>query len=152
MPLPDAALDVLQEAAGASEAPAAVSAPAIEENASAVSPPQPDATPGDRPATDAEPAAEPAEMPVAQPTRSSILAAFNRNRTPPQPTPPQPRPPERRVERQAQPASLSEDAVDELIAGWQAGNLAWPRKLLGEEPGHPGCRLSREALRRNGLA
>jgi hypothetical protein len=99
---------------------------------------------------------EGAAAPVAE-GRASVLAAFARNRTSPQPAAPQPappphRPPERRVERQAQTASLSDEAVDELIAGWRCGNLAWPRRLLGGEPGNPDCRLSRETLRRNGLA
>jgi hypothetical protein len=62
-------------------------------------PPQPVANPDDRPAIGAEPAAVDAEMPEAQPTRASILAAFNRNkqerppeRAAPPTTPPQPRP------------------------------------------------------------
>jgi hypothetical protein len=46
---------------------------------------------------------------------------------------------------------LSQDAIDEFVQGWRAGNLAWPRRLLGEPPGHPDCKLSREDLRRNGL-
>jgi hypothetical protein len=162
---------VPQEAVERAEPSPAVSAPASEENAPVSSTAQSGAIPGDRPAIDAGPGLDAAPAsdlpdgappyvaagaPEAQPTRASVLAAFNRNRPPPSPQPaPQPRPPERRMERQAEPKpreNLSEDAVDELIAGWQAGNLAWPRKLLGEEPGHPGCRLSREALRRNGLA
>ncbi len=113
--------------------------------------------PDDQPAIDAEPAAAVDAKPPAEPTRASVLAAFARNRTPPspQPAPPQPRLPERRVERQAEPKpreELSPEAIDELIAGWRAGNLAWPRRLLGEEPGHPDCRLSPSVLRRNGLA
>jgi translation initiation factor IF-3 len=103
--------------------------------------------------------------------RQSILAAFKRSPAPAQPAPksqaprpasPPPRPaspPPRPVERpwftgEAQPQpreELSDAAVDELIAGWRAGNLAWPRRLLGEQPGHPDCRLSRETLRRNRL-
>jgi hypothetical protein len=59
------------------------------------------------------------------------------------------------IRRQAEPKpreELSPEAIDELIAGWRAGNLAWPRRLLGEEPGHPDCRPSPSVLRRNGLA
>jgi hypothetical protein len=75
--------------------------------------------------------------------RAQILAAFSQNRAPTEPTPP---PPSKPTE------PLSDAAVDELIAGWRAGNLAWPRRLLGGEPGHADCRLSRETLRRNGLS
>jgi hypothetical protein len=151
MPAPANATDT-------SEAPAAVSAPLEQESAPVSSPPQPVAMPEDRPAIDAEPAPVDAEMPEAQPTRTSILAAFARNRTPssPQPAPPQPRPAELPwfAGQQAPKAreNLSDEAVDELIAGWRCGNLAWPRRLLGGEPGNPDCRLSRETLRRNGLA
>jgi len=53
------------------------------ENASTVPPPQPDAMPDDGPAIGAEPAAVDAEPP-AEPSRESILAAFARDRTPPQ--------------------------------------------------------------------
>jgi hypothetical protein len=97
--------------------------------------------------------------------RQSILSRFRRAPAPsvqplqqpqsPRPATPQPRPTERpwfAGERQAQqPQELGPDAIDELVQGWRAGNLAWPRRLLGEPPGHPGCRLSREDLRRNGL-
>jgi hypothetical protein len=172
MPAPANATDT-------SEAPAAVSAPLEQKSAPASSPPQPGAMPDDRPAIDAESAAVDAEpraapakeafqttpcgspakppKPPAEPTRESIMAAFNRPRQP-QPAPPQHQPAQRQPERpwfagerQAAPEPLSDAAVDELVAGWKAGNLAWPRKLLGEEPGHPDCRVSRAALRRNGL-
>jgi hypothetical protein len=71
--------------------------------------------------------------PPAEPTRESILAAFARTRTPPSPQPaaspqpviPQPRP----AQRQAAPEpEMGEEAVDELIAGWRVGNLAWPKR------------------------
>jgi hypothetical protein len=48
-------------------------------------PAQPAAILVDRPAIGAEPAAVDAEMPEAQPTRASILAAFNRNKQEPPP-------------------------------------------------------------------
>jgi hypothetical protein len=99
-----------------------------------------------------------AEMPEA-PTRASILAAFARDRTPPQPAasprpaPPQPTPPPR-PQRQAAPAEreeIGEAAYDEIVAGWKAGNLAWARKW-GPAPGEVGCRVPLAVLKRNRLA
>ena len=129
------------------------------ENAPAVPPVQPNRHPAEAlPGTPAEPASdlpvgktsEAAAAPVAV-GRDQVLAAFARSRAQalPQPAPPQPRP-----QRQAVPAEpeMTEEAVDELIAGWRVGNLAWPKRLLGAEPGHPDCRLSPSVLRRNGLA
>jgi hypothetical protein len=92
------------------------------------------------------------------------LSAFNR-RTPskptapppetPQPQPSAPKPPSQRpwfAGPQGQPREeLTPEAVDELVQGWRAGNLAWPKRLLGGEPGTPDCRLSPAVLRRNGL-
>jgi hypothetical protein len=46
---------------------------------------------------------------------------------------------------------LSDEAIDEFIAGWRDGNIAWPRRMLGPAPGEADCRVSRAALRRNGL-
>lgn len=127
-------------------------------------------------------AAAPAALPLSRDgrpvvqDREVVLQAFARARVPPQPPaigsnqhqersraatePPStlrpPRPAERPWFASAQPPQprpeLTDEAVDELIQGWCAGNLAWPRRLLGEEPGHPDCSLSRETLRRNGLA
>jgi hypothetical protein len=60
------------------------------EIASTVSPENGSVASDDNPGEpDSMPAALTAATP-AEPTRSSILAAFNRNRTPPQPVPPQP--------------------------------------------------------------
>jgi hypothetical protein len=65
------------------------------------------------------PAAAPAvpddRRPVAT-NRQEILAAFARNRTPPQPATPQPRP----AQRQAEP-EITEAAFDEYVAGWVIG-------------------------------
>jgi hypothetical protein len=137
---------VLQKPADASKAlPATTPELAAPESAPAALPPQPVANPDDGPAIAGA---------LDEPSRQSILAAFARNRTPPQPAPP-PRsapPPARQAQRQAAPEPLSDAAIDELISGWKAGNLAWPRRLLGGEPGEGDCRVSRAALRRNGLA
>jgi hypothetical protein len=180
MPQPDAALDMSQEAADAPEPPAAVEVSPEPESASTPLLTNESASSDDS-AAELGPAAEPtsdppdstvpeaAAPPVAE-GRAQVLAAFGRTRTPPspQPAPPQPAPPQPRpAQRQAAPAerpwfsgrempqpqeALSDEAVDELIAGWRAGNLAWPPRFLGGEPGNPDCRLSRETLRRNGLA
>ena len=86
--------------------------------------------------------------------RAGIIAAFNRPRAQAAPAP---RQPQRQDERpwfaggQQKPEWLSEEAVDEHLAGWRAGNIAWPRRLLGPAPGEDGCRLTRAQLRRNGL-
>jgi hypothetical protein len=154
--VPDVPMPPPANAADTSEAQAAVSAPATEETAPASPQPQaaaiPDAAIGE------EPAAVDAEMPEA-PTRASILAAFARDRTPPQPAasprpaPPQPTPPPR-PQRQAAPAEreeIGEAAYDEIVAGWKAGNLAWARKW-GPAPGEVGCRVPLAVLKRNRLA
>jgi hypothetical protein len=152
---PDAAPDMPQEAAGASEAPAAVSAPLEQGSAPASSPPQPGAMPDDGLAIDAEPAAVDAKPP-AEATRATILAAFNRNRTPasPQPASPQPRPAVRQVERpperQAEP-SISREGWEELVSGYVAGNVNWNARRLGSPPGSPDCRAPRDVLRSFGL-
>jgi hypothetical protein len=91
-------------------------------------------------------APQPVDRKPVAPGREAILAAFARNRTAPPPATPQPRP-----ARQVDPEPLSDEATDELIQGWKAGNLPWPRRLLGGEPGHADCRLSPAALRRNRL-
>jgi hypothetical protein len=104
----DTAPDVPANAAGASEAPAAVEVSPEPERAPAVPPSMPD----DRPAIDAEPGLEHAsdlpdsEAPevAAAPAvpaavgREQILAAFNRPRQP-QPAPPQHQPAQRQAER-----------------------------------------------------
>jgi hypothetical protein len=79
--------------------------------------------------------------------RESVLAAFARNRTPPQPAAPQPRPPERQAEPE-----ITEAAFDEYVAGWVAGNIEWPRRMLGPAPGESGCRVPLPVLKRNRLA
>ena len=136
--------------------PATQPAPAPEV-AQALPPPQPVANPDDDPA-DSAGAAEPlqvaapnegdyptsdeedptTEAPPAEhvralgePTRNSILAAFAR--VPPQPAAPQPPSPRPWFAGpQPQPREdLSEEAVDELLAGYAVGNLPWPRRLSG---------------------
>jgi hypothetical protein len=151
--------------------PLSETAPPEPESAPANSLPQPVASPDDGPAIDAEPglAAAPAsdvpEVPEAAPPpaappddrkpvaegRQQVLAAFARNRTPPspQPAPPQPRP----VVRQVEPAEfeMTEEAWEELIAGFVAGNVNWNMRRLGGEPGSQDCRAPRSVLRRFGL-
>jgi hypothetical protein len=167
MPAPANATDT-------SEAPAAVSAPLEQESAPASSPPQPVAVPDDGLAIDAEPAAvdakpraapakeafqttpcgSPAKLP-AEPTRESIMAAFNRPRQP-QPAPPQHQPAQRQAERpwfagerQATPEpEMSDEGWEELIAGFVAGNINWNARRLGPEPGNHGCRAPQSVLRR----
>jgi len=110
----------------------------------------------------AEPAADDAKTP-GEPSRESILVAFNRkppvaglqgqkqehrDREQPKPATPQPRPQPR---PQVQ-TDLSEAAIDELLAGFAVGNLPWPRRLLGPDPGHPDCRIPLAVLKRNRLA
>jgi hypothetical protein len=84
--------------------------------------------------------------PDAVPGREAIAAALRRGRTPPQPATPQPRP-----ERQAEP-EITEAAFDEYVAGWVAGNIEWPRQMLGPAPGESGCRVPVAVLKRNRLA
>ena len=86
-------------------------------------------------------------MAPSEPTRDSILAAFARNRVPPQPVP-QPRP----AVRQAEPEPISEEGWEEIIAGFMAGMVHWNVRRLGPEPGHPDCRAPRNILRSFGLA
>jgi len=139
----------------ASEAAPATSPPPDLENAPAVPPPQPDRVPDGN-------AGNPGIEALAQPTRESILGSFLRNRPQPQPAAPppapprspqpQPRPPERQAERRAEPEPLNDAAVDELLAGYAVGNLAWPRRQLGPKPGEPGCRIPLAVLKRNRLA
>jgi hypothetical protein len=106
-------------------------------------------------------APEPAEAVTAapgQPTRELVLASFMRSRPQPQPAAPQPahqpqpRPPERPRQVEPEQERLSEAAIDELLAGYAVGNLAWPRRQLGPKPGEPGCRIPHAVLRRNRLA
>jgi hypothetical protein len=98
-----------------------------------------------------EAAAVPAAPPPVAVGRERVLAAFARNPTPPAPATLQPRPqPRPQVQTNREP--LSEAAIDELLAGYAVGNLPWPRRLLGEEPGHPNCRISHAVLKRNRLA
>jgi hypothetical protein len=90
--------------------------------------------------------------PLGESTRDSILAAFARNRVPPQPVPQpqpsQPRPPQRQAEREP----ISEEGWEEIIAGFMAGMVHWNVRRLGPEPGHPDCRAPRNILRSFGLA
>jgi hypothetical protein len=131
-----------QKPTGASEASPAVQVPPEPENAPAPSPPQPDHIP-DGNAGDLG-----IEAPD-QPTRDSILAAFARNRVPPQPVEPPPRPPERQAERQTE--AISQEGWEELVAGYRAGVVNWNVRRLGPEPGQPGCRAPRDILRSFGL-
>jgi hypothetical protein len=160
--MPDVApapADAPGEPASASEAPPAVSAPVTEENAPVSSPPQP--MPEDRPAIDAEHAAVDAE-PRAQPTRASVLAAFNRNRTtpqpatpqPPRPAPPQPRPAERPwfagPEVPHPESEMTDDGWRFVLEGFVVGSVAWAKKH-GPGPGTEGCRVPRRILKEFGF-
>ena len=42
--------------------------------------------------------------------------------------------------REAEP-EITEAAFDEYVAGWVAGNIEWPRRMLGPAPGESGCRV-----------
>jgi hypothetical protein len=113
-------------------------------------------TPAPSPTDTADIMSAVARAPAAD--RESILRAFRRTEASAQPAQRQPAPNPGRPwfagpREQPQPRhELNEAAVDELIQGWKSGNLAWPKRFLGEyPPGHPGCQLSRETLRRNGL-
>jgi len=117
----------------------------------------PAANPNDGPAIDIEPAVLEIETPEVQPTRASILAAFNRKEPPPEraappTTSPQPAP-QPRPARQAAPAEpeMSDEGWEEVIAGFVAGNVNWNRRRLGGEPGSEDCRAPRSVLRRFGL-
>jgi hypothetical protein len=88
------------------------------------------------------------------PTRESVLAAFARNRVPPQPVAPQPRPAQpqpRPPERRTEPEPISDESWEELIAGFMAGMVNWNTRRLGPEPGQPGCKAPRNILRSFGL-
>ena len=97
-----------------------------------------------------------ADIPPAVEGREAILRAFKRNGAQPQPAPqPQARPAERPWFAGPQPEpreELSEATVEELCAGFAVGNLPWPRRLLGPEPGEAGCRIPFAVLKRNRLA
>src|SRR5215471_6930908 len=68
---------------------------------------------------------------------------------PPQPAPPQPRPPERQAEPTGE---ISDEFWDDAVTAFRMGNLtAWPRRLLGEPPGHPDCRVPLHVRRRSGF-
>jgi hypothetical protein len=47
---------------------------------------------------------------------------------------------------------MSEAGLDEIVAGWLAGNLEWPQRMLGPAPGESGCRVPLPVLKRNRLA
>ena len=99
----------------------------------------------------AAPAVADDRNPVAD-DREQILAAFARNRTPPQPAkPPAPQP--RPAVRQAGPAEpeFSDAAWDEFCAGFRFGTLKWNTRRLGPGPFQPGCRAPKHILKRNGL-
>jgi hypothetical protein len=171
LPVLMAAGKAQEKPAAASEPSAAVELPPEPGSAPASSAQQPDAIPSDElvpvPEVEAEASAVPAPADDREPItegRDAVLARFARGRTPPppvaerpvtpQPTQPPPRrsPPRPSDPQPQQRQNLNDDAIDELVQGWRAGNIAWARQLLGEEPGHPDCRLSRAVLRRNGLA
>ncbi len=95
----------------------------------------------------AAPAAPPDDgVPVAV-GRDAVLAAFNRNRTTPQPAAPQPRP-----QRQAAPAEfeMTEEAWRFVLEGYVAGNVAWATKH-GPQPGAPRCKIPRRVLKEFGF-
>ena len=50
---------------------------------------------------------------------------------------------------QRPPAALSFD-MDELVAGYRAGNVAWDATRFGPPPGSPECRVDAGILRANG--
>ena len=50
---------------------------------------------------------------------------------------------------QRPPAALSFD-MDELVAGYRAGNVDWDVGRFGPPPGSPGCRVDAGILRANG--
>jgi hypothetical protein len=152
---------VPQKPADASSTSPSTLEPEGSENAPAPSPPQPETSPNDEPgpmaatllADYAMPDAEAvSRSPLGESTRDSILAAFARNRVPPQPVPQpqpsQPRPPQRQAEREP----ISEEGWEEIIAGFMAGMVHWNVRRLGPEPGHPDCRAPRNILRSFGLA
>jgi hypothetical protein len=97
------------------------------ESAPAASPPQPDRIP------DGNAGALGIEAP-AQPTRDSILAAFARNRVPPEPVAPPPVPP-RPTEPEPERDEISEAGWDEICSGYYVGNLDWSRRKWGPPPG-----------------
>jgi len=141
-----------QPAADASEAPAAVSAPAEPESAPASSPPQLDDGPATALATDA-PSAEqdPDTRPdTATEGRAQILQAFRRNGAPPQPAPPQPRAVERpwfSGPEAPQPKSdMTDEAYRFVLEGYVAGTVAWAAKH-GPPPGSEGCKVPLRILR-----
>jgi hypothetical protein len=161
---PDAAPDVPQEAAGASEPPATVETSPEPERAPAAPPAQSNGHPGSAettsPDTIAEPASDPPEAaaPPGAVGRAQVLAAFARNRTPPSPQPapprpatPQPRPVVRQVERPPERQPISREGWEELVSGYVAGNVNWNVKRLGAPPGDPNCRAPRDLLRSFGL-
>jgi hypothetical protein len=112
---------------------------------------KPESHPDDGPAIDPTTEAPPApHIGTPEPTRDSILAAFARNRTPPQ-SAPQPVPQPRPTERQAVPEAISDDGWDELIAGFMAGTVNWSARRLGPPPGDRNCRAPRHILRSFGL-
>jgi hypothetical protein len=65
------------------------------------------------------------------------------------PSLPQPRP----AQRQAGPIEpeMTEEAWEELISGFVAGNVNWNVRRLGAEPGSPDCQAPRSVLKRHGL-
>jgi hypothetical protein len=113
----------------------------------------PDSTAPEAAAAPADPAAQHDDRNPVADDREQILAAFARNRTPPQPAkPPAPQP--RPAVRQAGPAEpeFSDAAWDEFCAGFRFGTLKWNTRRLGPEPFQPGCRAPKHILKRNGLA
>src|SRR5712672_2190961 len=145
-PMAEAAKTAQQKAVDASEPSPAIQPAPEQESASAVPPAQPDRLPEVE--TVSVSPEEPDQMAPSEPTRDSILAAFARNRVPPQPAPqPQPVPQPRPPQRQAEPEPISEEGWEEIIAGFMAGTVNWNVRRLGPEPGQPGCRAPRHILR-----
>jgi hypothetical protein len=81
------------------------------------------------------------------PDRESILAAFKRNPSPPQPSTPQHQPQERQAEPEAR---MTDDAWRFILEGYVAGNLAWATRH-GPPPKTEGCRVPGRILREFGL-
>jgi len=172
---PDAALGVSQEAAGAPDPSPAVQVPPEPGDGSTVPPENGSAPPDD---SVAEPGPEPvSELPDGAPSdvaaaalvvpappvpdgRAAVLAAFNRNRTPPSPQPAAPQP-SRPAPPQARPAErpwfaaqkvpqqeseMTDDGWRFVLEGYVVGSVAWATKH-GPPPGSEGCRVPRRVLK-----
>jgi hypothetical protein len=78
--------------------------------------------------------------------RQAVLAAFARNRTPPQPQAPQARPWFSGPEAPQPKSDMSDDGWRFVLEGYVAGNLAWAAKH-GPPPRAEGCRVPTRILR-----